>query len=70
MFDKYKTYVEEAWIAAGKQQLYNVFAQSYLSDPKYSNWRFSASGVEQCKPSNNPCEGHQPIRRGKGSTQG
>jgi hypothetical protein len=65
MFDKYKHYVEEAWAAAGEQHLYNVFAQCYLNDPKYSNWRFSASGVEQCKPINNPCEGHQLNTKGQ-----
>ena len=56
--------VRKAWESAGEGEMARIFHESYIADPLFRKWYYTASGIPGCVPDNNPVEAHNKLTKG------
>ena len=56
--------VHEAWDASGEKAMSKRFHKSYIDNPDFHSWWYTASGIPGNPPNNNPNESHQLDTKG------
>ena len=56
--------VRQAWESAGEGEMARIFHESYIADPLFRKWYYTASGIPGCVPDNNPVEAHNKLTKG------
>lgn len=55
---------KEQWEIDGEGAMAATFAKTYIDNPDFANWHYTASGKHGCVPCNNPMERHNLAIKG------